>query len=261
MTNNFDNNMKNITINLKELGFSSNEIKVYLAITKLGEAKASAIAQKAGISRTTAISILDRLEKENFISTHKYRGVIYYWIESPATIEEIYKNKVKVAQNLNSVLTSLYRTEFNLPNAKVLDTREGVKNFLVKTIAEAKPKSIIYTIDSPHQGNYRKILDDDFYQVLIESKGNKSITTYTLVPRGTFEEIEPYKLTKQNIVIKELPEGLEFESSIWFLDDVVVLFSGNPPFIVAIKHQSVYRGLKSVFDFLWSVSQEKKEAF
>jgi len=51
---------------LKELGFKDNEIKVYLALTELGEAPASKVAKKAGLPRTTTIDNLEHLENENF---------------------------------------------------------------------------------------------------------------------------------------------------------------------------------------------------
>jgi hypothetical protein len=67
--------------------------------------------------------------------------------------------------------------------------------------------------------------------------------------------IDPEKLRRQNIIIKEMPEGIKFEASIWFIEDTLVIFSGKPPFIVAIKHGPIAESLKSIYDFLWEISK------
>ena len=59
-------NSKTIAKQLTELGFNSNEARVYVALTQLGEANATNIAKKADLPRTTAISILQKLEKEKW---------------------------------------------------------------------------------------------------------------------------------------------------------------------------------------------------
>ena len=93
--------MKKIIKNqLQELGFNTNEIRVYLALTELGEAKAAAIAKQADLPRTTVISILDKLKNDNYLTAHKYRGTTYYWVESPKTIKESLLYKVDIATDL-----------------------------------------------------------------------------------------------------------------------------------------------------------------
>ena len=59
--------------NLKELGFNSNEVKVYIALTQLGEGTAALVAKKADLPRTTVISLLERLGSQNYITTHIHK--------------------------------------------------------------------------------------------------------------------------------------------------------------------------------------------
>jgi len=146
---------------LGELGFKENEIKVYLSLTELGEAAAVNIAKKAGLARTTAISILTKLEKLGYLTTHKYRGKIFYWIESPQVLAGVFENKAKLAENLNGFLAGLYREGGNFPFAKIYDTKAGVKKFTESMVLKTKKKSIFYTIDAPREGNYRKVFSED----------------------------------------------------------------------------------------------------
>lgn len=249
--------IKEIKNSLIELGLSDNEIKIYVALTQLGESPASKVAKKADLPRTTAISILDKLALENYLSVHRYKGVNYYEIESPQLLQKKFETRVGVAKQLETILTDMYRSEAKFPFARVYDTKRAVKNFIEKTLLDLPKSSIIYTIDSPLQGHYRKILGEDTNNIMFHLKKKRDLITKTLIPHGMFREIDPVKWKSQNIILKELPEGIDFDASIWFVENLVVFFSGNPPFATAIQHKQIFDSLFSIYDHLWSVSNLK----
>jgi len=242
---------------LAELGFDAREIRVYLALTELGEAPASKVAKKANLPRTTAISILNKLAEDNYLSTHRYRGLTYYWIESPKVIQEVFTSKLALAEQLEQTLADLYRSEANFPFAHIYDTKKGIKSFIEKFLSKLDKNSVIYTIDSPHLGNYRKIYSDALHNAMLSIKRKKGIATKTLIPYGTFAKIEAGKLKQQEITIREMPRGIDFSASIWLTKDFLVLFSGQPPFIVSLHHRLIVASHQSLFDFLWRISQPK----
>ena len=240
---------------LAELGFKENEINVYIALTELGESVASKIAKKVGLPRTTAISILDKLEFEKLITVHKQHGTKQYWVESPKMIMKSFESKIQIAKDLDSLLSDLYRTESDFPYAKIFDTKQGIKNFIEKTLLGLKKKTTIYTIDTPNIGNYKKIYTDEFYKALLDVKIKKQIQTKTLVPSGETSDIDPEKLKVQSIEIREMPSQVIFKSSLWIIDDMIVHFSGKYPFIVAINHKLIAGSMKSVYDLVWNLSK------
>jgi len=243
--------------NLTELGFSENEIRVYLALTALGEAKASEIGKKADLPRTTVISILERLKSDNFITTHLYCGRTYYWIESPKTISNMLSHRVEIADNLSQLLTNLYREEAHFPVAKICDTKSKIKNEIEKMITGSKKNSIVYTIDTPETGNYAKIFAQNSEESIMGLKKKRDIITHTLVPHGSFKSISSSKVEKRNIVLRELPAGINFSGSLWIIGDEIAHFSGKPPFLVTIRHEDIVRGMKAIFYFLWNISEPK----
>ena len=248
---------KGIKNSLKELGFNNNEIGVYIALTQLGEAPASKIAKKADLPRTTVISILEKLEERNYLSTHRYHGKIYYWIESPKMIQENFLNKVKIAEDLDGLLTNLYHSESYFPFAKIYDTKSRIKNFIEKTLISLPRKTVIYTIDCPGAGNYSKIFSDDFRNIMVKLKNKKGIVTKTLVPHGLFKTIDKQKIKSQNIDIREMPDSIKFKASLWLINDMLILFSGKYPFIVAIRHKIITESIQSVYNCLWQISVDK----
>ncbi|MFC1645337.1 TrmB family transcriptional regulator [Patescibacteria group bacterium] len=249
--------IREIKSNLKSLGFNPNEIKVYVALTQLGEAKASEIAKKSDIARTTAISILDKLKTEGYITTHKYRGVTYYWIESPKMIANILKHKVDVANNLNELLGDVYHSESSFPVSRVYDTKSSIAMFIEKMLSNVEKNSVIYTIDTPGEGNYEKIFSKSVNENISKLKAKRGVVTKTIVPFGFFDEIKSDKLSGQSIEVRELPEGCDFNASFWIVGDMIVHFSGNPPFLVSVRHPKIVSGMKGMYDFLWNISNSK----
>jgi sugar-specific transcriptional regulator TrmB len=240
---------------LTDLGFKENEVKVYISLTELGEAAAAEVAKRAGLARTTVISILNKLEKLGYLTTHKFRGKIFYWIESPQVLGDVFQNKAELAGNLNKFLSSLYREGGSFPFSKTYDTKEGIKKFVESVLLKAKKKSIIHTIDTPREGNYKKIFSDDLEKIFFATKKKRQLFTKTLVPHGSFADIPHYKTENQDIELRELPAGLNFEASFWIIDSAVYFFSGNPPFLTMISHGSINNGLKAIYDFLWNSSK------
>ncbi|MFH1142287.1 MAG: helix-turn-helix domain-containing protein [Candidatus Uhrbacteria bacterium] len=249
--------IKQIKNSLKELGFNNNEVKIYVALTQLGEATAAQIAKQSDLPRTTTISILNKMRDENYLTIHKYRGTTYYWIESPKTLASALEQKQAVAENLGNMLADLYRTQSTFPSAQVFDTKSGIKNFISKTIAEMDNKSTIYTIDTPEVGNYAKIYPDNIYNLFLAQKKKKQIQTKTLITFGTYNKIKPDKLKQQDIEIREMPEEIKFQASLWLTKNQLVHFSGMPPFIVCIKHEIIVTSIKSLYNYLWGISEQR----
>lgn len=241
---------------LKELGFHENEIKIYIALTQLGEAPAAQVAKKAGLPRTTAISILNKLAEDNYLTQHRYRGVTYYWVESPQAIASSLETKMKIAQDLNSLLTDLYRSETHFPHAEVYDTKNGIRNFIEKLLAGLPKKSVIHTIDTPSAGNYSRIYSERIGSSMLGKKEARSILTKTLVPHGGIASIHPEKLAGQKIELRELPQEIDFKASLWLVQGQLIHFSGNPPFIVAIKHPLIVKSMEALYYYFWDASRK-----
>jgi len=121
-------NIKEIKDSLKDLGFNGNEIKVYIAVTRLGEATAAQVAKKSDLPRTTAISLLARLKEQHYIVDHIYKGVTYYWVESPRALARVFEQKLKLAESLNGVFAELYRPEASFPCVQTFDSKTAAKS-------------------------------------------------------------------------------------------------------------------------------------
>lgn len=243
-----------LTHSLHDLGFGDKETRVYEALTKLGEAKAADIAKKAEIARTTTISILEKFHESGYVTTHRYRGVQYYWIESPDTLVNLFREKTALAEQLKDTLTEAYRSEAHFPTVQTFDTRSAIKQFITAFLSALDMQSTLRTIDAAHEGNYAKIYPGNIGELLYSVKKRRKITTHTLVPADSMRNVDPKKIALQDILVRELPHGLKFSGSLWITKQSLIHFSGNPPFLVETRHERIVEGMRSLFDYLWRVS-------
>ena len=86
-------------------------------------------------------------------------------------------------------------------------------------------------------------------------KNKNKIFTKTLVPYNTKKTIDPHKIIDRNIELRESPPTIDFKSSLWIIDDTLVLFSGKYPFIVAVNHKIITLSIKSFFDYFWEIAK------
>src|SRR3989338_1311155 len=78
---------------LKNLGLSDNEAKVYLAMLELGPATMLEISAKAGINRPTAYVQVEALKKLGLVSTQTKGKKQLFMAESPDQLESIMESK------------------------------------------------------------------------------------------------------------------------------------------------------------------------
>jgi len=249
-------NKSSIIRNLKHLWLTDNEIKVYISLTELWESSLLNISKKAWLPRTTVKSIIDRLIDNWYISVHKYNNINNYWIESLDTLKENFKTKINLVDDLSHHLDDLYRSSSDLPFSQVYDTTDSIRTFIEKTIASMDDNSDIFTIDSPEHKNYNMFFSKEYFENLLLIKKKKKIITNTLIPYSSFKYISENALDKQDIIIKEMDKKINFESSLWIIDDRLILFSSQITFIVEVKNYIIVNSIKSLLKFVWEISDE-----
>src|SRR3989338_4813909 len=92
---------------LKNLGLSDNEAKVYLAMLELGSATMLEISTKAGINRPTAYVQVESLKKLGLVSTQTKGKKQFFIAESPDQLENMLDQKKLDIENKKEELTKL----------------------------------------------------------------------------------------------------------------------------------------------------------
>ncbi len=129
---------------LTNLGLTSEESKVYLAILELGGSFVSAIARRAKVNRSTCYHTLDNLVKKGLISSYQKGKVLHFSAEDPHRFVQISEERMKRTESLIPHLTALISTLTVKPKIRFYEGIEGIKSIFEDIIA-TKDQVLGYT--------------------------------------------------------------------------------------------------------------------
>ncbi len=132
----------NISNILQQLGFTKNEIDVYLASLELGLSSAQDIAKKANIKRTTAYSVLDSLVQRGFIGKTKENGKTRFLVEPPDKLLFMVSNIESQLKNMLPELQAIYNSKKNKPKVFFYEGKGAIQTVYEDTLRE-KPSEIL----------------------------------------------------------------------------------------------------------------------
>ena len=78
---------------LRELGFSKNESRVYLALLEIGSSNVGRVAARSGVYRTNVYDALEGLVKKGLSSFVVKKGVKYFEAINPEALLEILRER------------------------------------------------------------------------------------------------------------------------------------------------------------------------
>ena len=98
---------------LKKIGLTEGEIKVYQALLELGETTRTQLAKKSGISPSKIYDVANRLLEKGIISSVRKNNVIHFSPADPERIKDFLKQKEEeleqekeIFQQIKKLLTS-----------------------------------------------------------------------------------------------------------------------------------------------------------
>jgi sugar-specific transcriptional regulator TrmB len=230
---------------LKKLGFSDGEAKVYLAALELGETSVARIAKKAGFERTTVYGFLDSLKKRGLISLSHHGKKTLYSAETPKKLKSEVEEKGKFIDALLPELLSIANVLDNKPSVHFFDSREGIYDVYRDTLRfEGQPMHI--WMSSPWFDD-EKFWRDYYMPVRIEKK----IGIWAILPRN--EETIPFaKEDAVSLRQTRMTSGNDFTSDILLYGkrNIAIVSFGDMTALV-IESQRLYNTLRFIFQSHW----------
>ena len=80
---------------LKKIGLTDGEIKVYEALLELGETTKTKLAKKSEVSPSKIYDITNRLIRKGIISSVRKRGIMHFKAADPKRLNDFIKEKEK----------------------------------------------------------------------------------------------------------------------------------------------------------------------
>ncbi len=231
-----------LPLELRKLGLSDKEARVYFAALELGYTSMQKIAQKAGISRPTAYEVVKKLKDKELIIESKEKGHHYFTAESPDKLLGILRRQQKEIQEKEREfirIIAALRAKYYLKSEKEIrffQEKNGIETLLDEFSTTSAKQIYIFITDnkiwpaSEREAIYQKI-KKRLGKVIIKEIANTS-QKLTL----------PY--LKRKIINEELFKGIVILS-----DKTVILLS--PVKGLLIENKIVLKLLRTFFKQLW----------
>jgi sugar-specific transcriptional regulator TrmB len=127
---------------LEDVGLSTNESKVYLALLRLGSAKAGRIAKEANVERTSTYNALQALLSKGLASYVVIGKVRWFQAAPPERLVDYYEAKRDKAKDMLPELHSLFQETNLRQNVRLFKGMRGVKSVLNDIVATKKENLI-----------------------------------------------------------------------------------------------------------------------
>ncbi len=217
-----------LPLEMRKLGLTEKEVRVYLAALELGYTSVQEIAKKAQVSRPTAYEIIKSLEKKELITQSKEKSRRYFTAQSPDNLLGILKRQKKELEEKEREFIRIIadlRAKYYLSDKKEIKVYQGKSGL--------------------------KILLDDFLtthskKIYVLAKDNK---IWPISQRKAAYQKIKKRLGK--IEVKELINKVGFKETVIIYDKVIILSPQKTGLL--IENKTVVNLIKSLFLFIVGV--------
>jgi len=235
---------------LRDLGFTDNEVKVYLALLRIGRGKAGRISKECSLERTSTYNALKKLQEKGLVSYVIEANRKIFAVAEPTKILDMFKENEERAKLLIPKLEQLKKTEQEKENILKFRGYAGVKTVLNDILKTCKDGEEHYIIGSEGQLTQRM---PTFANIFVARKDRKKLKAKILLRKGRFSDVRS-KYAK----VRYLPQDVASQSvtNIYGNKVAIILWSEIPEAII-IDDKSTAETYKDYFEFMWDNAKKK----
>ncbi|MCB0323270.1 MAG: helix-turn-helix domain-containing protein [Bdellovibrionales bacterium] len=248
---------------MSDFGFSEKEAAVYLALAETGKCTATSLSRKTKLSRSSVYFILDSLRTRGLVEAESKNATTYFSASHPRAIGEELKQhqqalarRQHAAEELAQLLLPFFQgKQFHVPKLKFTEGKSQVLAVLFER-EDLWHRSML-TTDATWWGfedggifeQYRKWFEHIWDKFDTERSEQLDVKVFSNVPVRTFLGNRFPKT-----LLKPLPSGYLFSSTLWLMGDFVVLIScrEKPHYLYQIEDPALSANLRVIFRMLWS---------
>ena len=239
---------------LKEIGLTDSEVKIYLALLRLGQAKSGALTKETKLHKSRVYECLNRLIDKGLVSYVTKDFIKYFSATSPERIIDYLEERKKEIdaqkENMKSLIFELTKSmNFKEENVEtfVFQGKEGLKTIHSDILKHAN--EIFYI------GAKAKVLTEIkyFFENYDKQRVKKGISQKVLCSPELKEDIiKKLALTKY----KKLSKNWKSKNVIYlYADKVINVIWEKEPIAIMIKSSEVVKFYKFIFEELWKTAK------
>lgn len=237
---------------IEQLGYKTNEVRVYLASLQLGAATISEIAGAVKLPRTTVQLIIEHLESNammNFFIKKRRR----YWIaENPERLLISLKERETALREVMPELQGLRRETGVTPTVRSFSGSDGIQRILDDII---ESKHHIASITSME--DFLQLIGEDFND-FVKRRYNRFLQIRLLTNRSQETEALKKRDAQELRQTRFLPKTCAVHNANFIYGDKVAIISLNKkhPVGITIEDKDIAETQLILFESLWQQSSE-----
>lgn len=242
---------------LSELGIHETEARFYVAALELGGAPMRDVAEKAGISRTNAYDVFQRLRQQGLVTevSGTNSKALMVVAAPPDQLTAIFEERRRKLQQLIPDLNSLHVGSHAKPRVRYFQGLEGIKAVLEDTLACRSKKLLgILSMRDLYQVPGREWMDDLVRRRIVAGVELRAI-------RSPINDMHGHWPSSQSDLreLRFAPSSFVFSMTIYIYDEMVAIISSQREnFAMTIESTEFATMQTYMFEALWSTCASAK---
>jgi len=242
---------------LKEIGLTDGEIKVYEALLDLGECTKTALAKQSGVAPSNIYDITNRLLEKGIISKVDKNGIAHFSPANPNHIlhfleqkkQAIEQEEQSISTLLPFLLNKFSKTKEKV-NVEVFQGWQGLKTIFEDLLEECQKGDENYVFGANKGENSEQA--DNFFLKYSKAREEKGIIT-SIIFNKELKERESriqFFLKSKKYNIRFLNQSTPAEIML-YKNKACILILTKEPLAIRITSKEVADSFKQQFNLLW----------
>ena len=236
---------------LQAAGIDGNKADFYLASLELGESTVASIAQKAGIGRTNAYEVLDRLLADGLVATVQKGARSYVIPQDPIALLRRIEAQRQLVQEVLPRLRSIHNSAGGQPKVRYFPGIEGIKTVLNETL-ECQSKELRAVMSNS------ELFEMPGIEVIrgIVARRVRAGINLRVIRSGPGDTRDLWRSsTRDRRELRFAPADFEVGITTYLYDDTVAFISSRAEhYALSIQSAEFFAFECSLFEVLWSTS-------
>lgn len=227
---------------LNEIGLSTTEARVYLALLELGSSLAGKITKKSEVNRTNVYDALERLIEKGLVTYVVSANRKVFRAVHPNKLKEILEEKKNKLEDNMKELEAMYESSKEKEEATIYKGKKGIKSVFEDIIKERK-EVFVYGAE----GRFKEMFPA-FYIHWQDKRAKLGIKLNIIFT----ERVKKRKINLKKCMMKFLPNTYDFPSTILaYGNKVVTIVWSKLPFAFMVTSEEVAKSNMNFFEMLW----------
>ncbi len=234
---------------LKEMGLTDNEVRIYLLLLGNGMMNPSEISRKLGLHRGYVYDALERMQEKEVVNSILKTNKKNYQATSPQNLAELLRFKL---ESFEKTVPDLMKLAAIKKEGTTVELHKGkrVYRVLLKDMASNLKKNGEAYLVGIDEAALMGEIEPIYLQQYLNTMKAKNIKEKIIIKTGAA------KIKSPNIQYKEIDGAYIGKTAQIIYDNRVGIFIlGTPYYLVIIENKDVAETYKKQFNLLWSMAR------